>query len=211
VQQRPPRLLADAQGRGHLGDDEIALPEITQVDETTAVSERGRLGMRDPQRQPGLSDAARPAQGKRPGHAQQFTQLREFRFAAPEAVWFLGQMSPDLVYLVTVQPASPPCQATKHSGADRVCVHVQPGETRITTPRYIWGPDTGPLPGHFAAIEYIATYIVLPMPGPAVASNLLTSARLPAVSGGGAGGPGGPGGGLAAWIPPPTARPVASR
>jgi hypothetical protein len=64
--------------------------------------------MQNPQRQPGLSDAARTAQGKLPGHAQQLTQLREFAFTAHEAVWFLGQMSPDLGYLVTVQPASPP-------------------------------------------------------------------------------------------------------
>src|SRR5262249_27220135 len=87
---------------------EIGLPQVAQIDEAASVGERARHGMQDPQRQPGLADAARTAQGERPGHAQQLTQLREFAFTAHEAVWFLGPMSPDLVYLVTVQPAAPP-------------------------------------------------------------------------------------------------------
>ena len=142
------------------------LREVVQIDEAPAVGKRGCLGVQDPQRQPGLSDAARPAQGKRPGHAQQLAQLRELAFTAHEAVWFLGQMSPDLVYLVTVQPASP-LPGHQHSGADGAYVHVQPGETRITTAFYIWGRTRASWPAHFAAIEYIATYIVLPMPWPA--------------------------------------------
>jgi len=112
VRQRPPGLLADAEGGRHPRDDQVGLMQVGptrvgQLDQERPVGElRGRRGQ-DPQRQPGLPDAAGPAQGQRARLPQHPAQLGDLALAADEAVGLLGQMSVGLVHVTRPRPLRP--------------------------------------------------------------------------------------------------------
>ena len=92
VRQRPPGLSVDADQGGHPGDDQVRLPQVTQLDHVDAVREVAGRGGHQPQGQPGLPDAARAAQGEGPGPVQRLAQIAEFAFPPDEPVWFLRQL-----------------------------------------------------------------------------------------------------------------------
>ena len=93
VRQRAPGLTVDADEGGHPGDDQVRLPQVTQFDHVDAVGEVPGRDSQQPQGQPGLPDAARPAQGEGPGLVQRLAQVADFAFPPDEPVWLLRQLS----------------------------------------------------------------------------------------------------------------------
>ena len=91
VRQRVTGLGLNADDGGHPGDDQVWLPQVAQFDRVDPVSEVPGHGGQQPQRQPGLADPARAAQGQRPGAVQRVTQAAELAFPPDEPVWLLRQ------------------------------------------------------------------------------------------------------------------------
>jgi hypothetical protein len=107
VRQRPPGLLADAEGGRHPRDDQVGLAQVGQLHQKRPVGKLlGRRGQ-DPQGQPGLPDPAGPAQGQRACLPQHPAQVGDLAFAADEAVGLLGQMSLGLVHVTRPRPLRP--------------------------------------------------------------------------------------------------------
>ena len=142
VQQRPAGLAIHADERGHPGHDQVRFPQIAQLDDAHPVRELAADHAEQPQRQAGLADAARAAQGERSRPVQRQPEVAQFTFPPDEPVRFPRQVSRkyrwshfpnNQDYPLTVSVPSNGAVCPQYAGA-RQYVHtcrVVPGEVSL--------------------------------------------------------------------------------
>ena len=86
LEQRPAGLLVHADDRRDPRHDQFGLTQIAELDEPHPVGEVIGQPGEDPQGEPRLPDAARPAQGHGAHRGREPAQLGELALAADEAV-----------------------------------------------------------------------------------------------------------------------------
>ena len=89
LDERAARFLLDTDDRRYIRHDQLRLAQVTEPDEPHPVRELVGHPRQDPQSQPGLPDATRPAQRYGMPRQREPAQLAEFALTSDEAVRLL--------------------------------------------------------------------------------------------------------------------------